>query len=149
LRRPEVSYAKLMTLPMAAQTAPAWALVSSADGVRTDVLPAQSEFQLEQVRQTREQVEIEIKYAGYVDRQAEEVARASGHENTRLPDDLDYAALTGLSKEVRLKLAAHKPETVGQASRISGVTPAAISILLVHLKKNPARWPAKTNARAH
>jgi len=83
-----------------------------------------------------EQVEISTKYAGYIGKQNEEVARAAHFENLRLPDDLDYAQVTALSYEVRQKLSKHRPETLGQASRISGVTPAAISLLLVHLKKN-------------
>ncbi|MBV8030525.1 MAG: tRNA uridine-5-carboxymethylaminomethyl(34) synthesis enzyme MnmG [Betaproteobacteria bacterium] len=82
-----------------------------------------------------EQVEIETKYEGYVHRQREEVARRQKSESLELPSDLDYALVKGLSHEVRQKLAAHRPETIGQASRISGVTPAAISLLLVHLKK--------------
>jgi tRNA uridine 5-carboxymethylaminomethyl modification enzyme len=82
-----------------------------------------------------EQVEISIKYAGYIDKQTEEVQRAAYYENLRLPTELDYADVTALSFEVRQKLAKHRPATLGQASRISGVTPAAISLLLVHLKK--------------
>ena len=82
-----------------------------------------------------EQVQIGIKYAGYIDKQNEEVERAAAYENLRLPAELDYAQVSALSFEVRQKLARHKPETLGQASRISGVTPAAISLLLIHLRK--------------
>jgi tRNA uridine 5-carboxymethylaminomethyl modification enzyme len=82
-----------------------------------------------------EQVEIAVKYAGYIARQEEEVARHEAHETTRIPATLDYDAVRGLSIEVRQKLKAQRPETIGQASRISGVTPAAISLLLVHLKR--------------
>ncbi|WP_088287050.1 tRNA uridine-5-carboxymethylaminomethyl(34) synthesis enzyme MnmG [Ideonella sp. A 288] len=82
-----------------------------------------------------EQVEIAVKYAGYIGKQVDEVARAAHFEHLRLPDELDYAQVTALSYEVRQKLGRHRPETLGQASRISGVTPAAISLLLVHLKK--------------
>ncbi len=82
-----------------------------------------------------EQAEITIKYAGYIDKQQDEVQRASALENLALPEDLDYAQVQALSFEVRQKLARHRPATLGQASRISGVTPAAISLLLVHLKK--------------
>jgi tRNA uridine 5-carboxymethylaminomethyl modification enzyme len=82
-----------------------------------------------------EQVEIATKYAGYIDKQTDEVARAAHFEDLRLPNNLDYAAVKALSFEVRQKLDRHRPETLGQASRISGVTPAAISLLLVHLKK--------------
>ncbi|MFN5802574.1 MAG: tRNA uridine-5-carboxymethylaminomethyl(34) synthesis enzyme MnmG, partial [Burkholderiales bacterium] len=111
LRRPHVSYEQLMTLPQA----------QGAD----NLTPVE-----------REQVEISIKYAGYIDRQAEEVARNAHHENTRLPLDLDYHTVKGLSVEIRQKLNLHKPETLGQAARISGVTPAAISLLLIHLRKS-------------
>ncbi len=82
-----------------------------------------------------EQIEIGSKYAGYIDKQIEEVARAAHFENLPLPADLDYAQVNALSFEVRQKLARHRPQTLGLASRISGVTPAAISLLLVHLKK--------------
>jgi tRNA uridine 5-carboxymethylaminomethyl modification enzyme len=86
-----------------------------------------------------EQVEIATKYAGYIDKQLEEVARAAHYEHLKLPEDLDYGAVTALSIEVRQKLSRHRPETLGQASRVSGVTPAAISLLLVHLKKRRFR----------
>ena len=109
LRRPNVSYAALMTLPMAANP-----------GVDANVA---------------EQVEIAAKYQGYIDRQQVEVAYSRVHESTRLPVDIDYAQVHGLSREVQLKLNQHKPETVGQASRIQGITPAAISLLLVHVKR--------------
>ncbi|MCW5664952.1 MAG: tRNA uridine-5-carboxymethylaminomethyl(34) synthesis enzyme MnmG [Piscinibacter sp.] len=82
-----------------------------------------------------EQVQIGIKYAGYIDKQNDEVQRAAAYEGLRLPDDLDYGQVTALSFEVRQKLSRHRPETLGQASRISGITPAAISLLLVHLRK--------------
>ena len=82
-----------------------------------------------------EQVQIGIKYAGYIDKQNEEVERSSAYEGLKLPDELDYAQVTALSFEVRQKLSRHRPETLGQASRISGVTPAAISLLLIHLRK--------------
>ena len=81
------------------------------------------------------QVEVRAKYEGYIERQAAEVARRQEHETRELPRDLDYAVVKGLSKEVQQKLNRHRPETIGQASRISGVTPAAISLLLVHLKR--------------
>ncbi|CAJ0806446.1 tRNA uridine-5-carboxymethylaminomethyl(34) synthesis enzyme MnmG [Ralstonia holmesii] len=89
--------------------------------------------------QIREQVEIGIKYHGYIARQADEVERLGANENTRLPAEFDYSQVRGLSIEVQQKLAKHKPETIGQASRISGVTPAAVSLLLVHLKKGVLR----------
>jgi tRNA uridine 5-carboxymethylaminomethyl modification enzyme len=82
-----------------------------------------------------EQLQAGVKYAGYIDKQNEEVERAAAYEGLRLPADLDYAQVTALSFEVRQNLARHRPETLGQASRISGVTPAAISLLLVHLRR--------------
>ena len=109
LRRPEVSYDALLTL--------------GVEGLG-ELEPA-----------VREQVEIAAKYQGYIDRQTDEVARSRGQENTKLPDDLDYREIHGLPIEAQQKLNAQKPETIGQASRISGITPAAISLLLVYLKR--------------
>ena len=86
-----------------------------------------------------EQCEIAIKYAGYIDKQRDEVERAAALETLPLPESLDYAQVTALSHEVRQKLSRHRPATLGQAARISGVTPAAISLLLVHLKKRRFR----------
>ena len=114
LRRPGVSHAALMTLPNA-----------TAGRDDANLTPA-----------AIEQVEIAAKYAGYIDRQKDEVARAAHFENLRLPPQLDYMQVTALSIEARQKLNAHKPETLGQASRISGITPASISLLLIHLKKS-------------
>ncbi|MGE5758279.1 MAG: tRNA uridine-5-carboxymethylaminomethyl(34) synthesis enzyme MnmG [Sideroxydans sp.] len=108
LRRPEVSYAALMTLPG----------MHAADAA-----------------EVADQVEILAKYQGYIERQRDEIARQEGHETTQLPLDLDYSVVRGLSIEVAQKLNQHKPQTLGQAARISGVTPAAISLLLVHLKR--------------
>lgn len=110
LRRPEVTYDSLMTLPGA--------------GVNEADVPI------------RQQVEIAAKYQGYIDRQREEIARIRHYEAMPLPADLDYGKVRGLSIEVQQKLNTHKPQTLGQASRISGITPAAISLLLVYLKKN-------------
>jgi len=115
LRRPNVTYDSLMTLTGADGQALA------GPGVADDPV--------------REQIEIQIKYAGYIDRQAKEIGRQEHNENLKLPADLDYMDVKALSIEVRQKLNKHKPETLGQASRISGVTPAALSLLLVHLKK--------------
>jgi tRNA uridine 5-carboxymethylaminomethyl modification enzyme len=89
--------------------------------------------------QISDQVEISIKYQGYIDRQATEIARQEHNETFPLPESLDYSQVVGLSKEVQQKLNLHKPETLGQAGRISGVTPAALSLLLVHLKKGLGR----------
>ena len=82
-----------------------------------------------------EQVEIQVKYQGYIDRQNEEIDSRRDIETLKLPDDIDYSKVKGLSAEVQQKLNQHKPETVGQASRISGVTPAAVALLMVHLKR--------------
>jgi tRNA uridine 5-carboxymethylaminomethyl modification enzyme len=82
-----------------------------------------------------EQVEIAAKYQGYIDRQNDEVEKNRAQESLRLPVEIDYTNVRGLSKEVQLKLNQHKPETVGQAARIQGMTPAAISLLLVYLKR--------------
>ncbi len=88
--------------------------------------------------QVAEQVEIQAKYAGYIERQQDEIARARRHEATALPSDLDYVAVKGLSKEACEKLSRQRPATLGQAGRIPGITPAALSLLLVHLKKRGA-----------
>ncbi|QOT76383.1 tRNA uridine-5-carboxymethylaminomethyl(34) synthesis enzyme MnmG [Cupriavidus basilensis] len=118
LRRPAVTYEALMALQKG-KFAPAQAL--DADPLL--------------VAQIREQIEIGIKYHGYIARQAAEVDKLEANESTRLPEDFDYTEVRGLGIEVGQKLNQHRPETLGQASRISGVTPAAISLLLVHLKK--------------
>ncbi len=114
LRRPEVTYEKLMRLP--------------------GIGPGESDLQV------AEQVEIQAKYAGYIERQREEIERQRRQEHLSLPPTLDYAEVRGLSREVREKLERHRPHTLGQASRIPGMTPAAISLLLVHLKRGrPAK----------
>ena len=100
------------------------------------------------VDQVIEQVEIATKYAGYIDKQQDEVARAAQYEHLPLPADLDYDAVKALSFEVRQTLAKHRPQTLGQASRVSGVTPAAISLLLVHLKKRRLRAAAHHRSEA-
>ncbi len=113
LRRPQVSYRDLMRL--------------DGIGPGLDHAPA------------AEQVEIQTKYQGYIDRQRDECARLEQVETVRIPDDLDYSQVRGLSSEVSQKLAQYRPETLGQAGRISGITPAAISLLLVHLKRSTGR----------
>lgn len=118
LRRPGVSYQALMAL-QGGRHAP-------AEPLHDDMLQAE---------QIREQIEIGIKYHGYITRQAAEVGKLEANESMRLPADIDYTEVRGLGFEVSQKLNQHRPETLGQASRISGVTPAAISLLLVHLKK--------------
>lgn len=109
LKRPELDYAKLMAVP---------SLGPSVDDA-----------------EVAEQVEIGVKYAGYLDRQREEIARQQRHENTPIPAEFDYGAVRGLSAEVQQKLERVRPQTVGQAQRIPGMTPAAISLLLVHLTR--------------
>ena len=109
LRRPEMTYEKLCHL--------------------TPFKPAMED------KEAVEQVEISIKYQGYIEHQNEEIERHKRHENTLIPEKFDYSAVVGLSNEVRSKLEQHRPVSIGQASRISGITPAAISILLVYLKK--------------
>jgi tRNA uridine 5-carboxymethylaminomethyl modification enzyme len=96
--------------------------------------------------QVCEQIEIKTKYAGYIERQQEEIRRLRASEETRLPDDIDYSAITGLSKEIQHKLGNSRPETLGQASRIPGVTPAAISLLLIYLKKRGAAQQLEQSA---
>ena len=88
--------------------------------------------------QVTEQVQIQAKYAGYIDRQKDEVDRLRRSENTSLPPELDYNEIEGLSNEIKLKLSERRPETLGRASRIPGVTPAAVSLLLIYLKKRGA-----------
>ncbi len=122
LRRPEISYATLMQV--------------AGVGPGVDSVPV------------AEQLEIEAKYHGYIERQNQEIERARANESTRLPDGIDYAKVRGLSTEVSEKLNCFKPATIGQASRISGVTPAAVSLLLVHLKKH-ALGRAGTLPQAH
>lgn len=117
LRRPQVSYQTLMTLPGAGEG------ISDA--------------------QVAEQVEIQAKYQGYIDRQQEEIERHHHYEALRLPSDMDYGKVHGLSIEVKQKLAQYRPETLGQAARISGITPAAISLLLVYLKRMQGRAERK------
>jgi tRNA uridine 5-carboxymethylaminomethyl modification enzyme len=109
LRRPDVTYDKLMSM----------------EGVKGGV----------EDKQISEQVETQAKYQGYIERQNEEIARQTENETLKLPETLNYADVRGLSTEVRQKLSQHRPETLGQAARISGITPAAISLLLVHMKR--------------
>jgi tRNA uridine 5-carboxymethylaminomethyl modification enzyme len=92
----------------------------------------------------REQTEVNAKYAGYLSRQQQEIDKASRHEQTALPETMDYKDVRGLSNEVCQKLQDHRPSTIGQASRIPGVTPAAISLLLVHLKRQ--QYPVQKSA---
>jgi len=139
LRRPDVSYAALMSLdggkylPVASEAQP---VVVSRDALGELYEPVV------------EQIEITAKYSGYIDRQRDEVQRAAHYENLKLPPDFDYMQVGALSIEVRQKLNKHRPETLGLASRISGVTPAAISLLMIHLKKGGFRGFANEAAQA-
>ena len=118
LKRPEVAYDDLCTV--APEIEPGW---------RTDErLSAQVKLQ----------VEVQAKYSGYLKRQMQEIERQQRHEETLLPADLDYSAVSGLSNEARQALSAVRPQTLGQAARIPGLTPAAVSLLMVHLKKRAA-----------
>jgi tRNA uridine 5-carboxymethylaminomethyl modification enzyme len=119
LRRPNVSYPSLMSL----------------DGGRMASADVSRETLGDLSVPVIEQVEIAAKYSGYIDRQKGEVERAAFYEHLRLPENLDYMQVSALSIEARQKLAKHRPETLGQASRISGITPASVSLLLIHLKK--------------
>jgi len=131
LRRPEVSYEAVLEVA----GRPDWLSPAAAQESEPRIderLPAQ----------IRAQIEVRTKYAGYIERQHEEVLRQRRNEETRLPGDLDYTQVTGLSHEVRQRLTEVRPATVGQASRIPGVTPAAVSLLIVYLKKRA--WAART-----
>ena len=128
LRRPEVTYESLMSL-----NGGKYALEALPVGVsrETGVLSPAGALAATVI----EQVEITSKYSGYIDRQKDDVVRAAHYEKLKLPQDLDYMQVGALSIEARQKLNRHKPETLGQASRISGITPATISLLTIHLKK--------------
>ncbi|QWE28737.1 tRNA uridine-5-carboxymethylaminomethyl(34) synthesis enzyme MnmG [Polynucleobacter sp. AM-7D1] len=127
LRRPGITYEAVMGL---------------AEGLWS---PGTLDDDLGLAQQIRDQVEISIKYQGYIDRQAVEIARQEHNESFPLSESLDYTQVLGLSKEVQQKLNLHKPGTLGQAGRISGVTPAALSLLLVHLKKGLGRTQEETH----
>jgi tRNA uridine 5-carboxymethylaminomethyl modification enzyme len=128
LRRPNIGYDDLMSL-------------QAADGHSFAPEAAIDDA-------VKEQIEIQLKYAGYIDRQAKEVERHEHYEHLKLPLTFDYLEVKALSFEVRQKLNTHRPETLGQASRISGVTPAAISLLLVHLKKAGFKGFANSASKA-
>ena len=108
LRRPEIDYAGLT------------GIIGEGENVTPSVA---------------EQVEVQAKYSGYLDRQLDEIEKTKRHQQTAIPNVIDYAKVRGLSAEVQQKLSDHRPETIGQAGRIPGITPAAISLLMVHLKK--------------
>jgi len=125
LRRPGIGFDQVAALEAAA--CPGSTVVSRGT--------LHAELGVELADAVIEQIEISIRYAGYIDKQRDDVARAARYEDLKLPADIDYAQVSALSFEVRQKLTQHRPATLGQAARISGVTPAAISLLLVHLKK--------------
>jgi tRNA uridine 5-carboxymethylaminomethyl modification enzyme len=128
LRRPEVSYEHLVQ----------WLGVAAADWRADERLAVQVPLQ----------VDVQAKYTGYIERQAQEIERQKRHEDTGLPDDLDYSQVRGLSNEVRQRLTEHRPTTLGIASRVPGVTPAAISLLLIHLKRRELAGARRSAARA-
>ena len=130
LRRPGVRYAQLMSLGDGKYVTEKFGFGASRESM--DVSLVDSMFELAVI----EQVEVQAKYSGYIERQKIEIDRRAYYENFTLPKELDYHQVAALSIEVRQKLGKHRPETLGQASRISGVTPAAISLLLIYLKKN-------------
>ncbi len=135
LRRPDVSYESLMTLDGGKYRSEELFVELSGDDVSRET-----------TKSVLEQIEIAAKYSGYIDRQRDEVQRAAHYENLKLPEDLDYNQVTALSIEVRQRLSRQRPETLGQASRLSGITPAAISLLLIHLKRSRVKGFASTEA---
>jgi tRNA uridine 5-carboxymethylaminomethyl modification enzyme len=138
LRRPEVTYANLMSLDGGKYQNPDLLTVGGQEGGAT--------VSRETASAIVEQIEISAKYAGYIGRQQEEVLRAAHYENLKLPQDLDYDQVSALSIEVRQRLNRQRPETLGQASRMTGITPAAVSLLLVHLRR--ARYKGFGNGPA-
>ncbi|MDH3336632.1 MAG: tRNA uridine-5-carboxymethylaminomethyl(34) synthesis enzyme MnmG [Gammaproteobacteria bacterium] len=124
LRRPELNYATVSGLSMVG--------AHDAHGLESD----------EQREQVELQLEVQAKYAGYIDRQEREIAKHVKQESLRLPDDIDYASVDGLSNEARQRLEVARPVTLGQASRLEGMTPSAVSLLLIHLKKRHLRKSA-------
>ncbi len=124
LRRPGVTFDTISEVAAIARPEAGVSRSTLSDSLGTDLANA-----------VIEQLEVGVKYAGYISKQQEDVARASNYEHLKLPEDLDYGLVTALSFEARQKLNKHRPETLGQASRISGITPAAISLLLIHLRK--------------
>jgi tRNA uridine 5-carboxymethylaminomethyl modification enzyme len=137
LRRPEIDFDAVAEIGAAA--APPTAV--SRETLRTELGAVLADTVIEQVQ-------VSIKYAGYIDKQNDAVERTTHFEAMKLPAELDYSQVTALSFEARQKLGKHRPETLGQASRISGITPAAISLLLVHLKKARSKGFAAANGPA-
>jgi tRNA uridine 5-carboxymethylaminomethyl modification enzyme len=127
LRRPEVTYTSLMSLD--------GGKYQNAELLASPAKEGGAPVSRETAQAIVEQIEISAKYAGYIGRQQEEVLRAAHYENLKLPQDLDYNQVSALSIEVRQRLNRQRPETLGQASRMTGITPAAVSLLLVHLRR--------------
>jgi len=124
LKRPVLRYRDIVALP----------------GVgNSEVATLSSDEQSEQVEL---QLEVQAKYSGYIERQQREIEKHAKQESLRLPDDIDYEAVSGLSNEARQRLVAARPTTLGQASRLEGMTPSAVSLLLVHLKKRQLKKSA-------
>jgi tRNA uridine 5-carboxymethylaminomethyl modification enzyme len=124
LKRPEFKYSDVIALPN----------IGSSNAMQA--------MEDEQREQVELQIEVQAKYAGYIDRQEREIAKHAKQETLRLPDDIDYAVVDGLSNEARQRLEAARPVTIGQASRLEGMTPSAVSLLLIHLKKRQLRRSA-------
>jgi tRNA uridine 5-carboxymethylaminomethyl modification enzyme len=133
LRRPDVSYAGLMSLDGGKFANPE---IPAGEGVVSRETSTDSALPADLVKSVIEQIEITAKYAGYIDLQKVEVERASHYENLKLPAHLHSSQVSAVRFEARQTLSKHRPETLGLASRIQGITPATISLLLVHLKKN-------------
>ena len=145
LRRPDVNYDALISLEGGKFASAELGEVVSGQpsdkvGCESDIARAQLTFRAS----VAEQVEVTAKYSGYIDRQRSEIDRAAHYEGLRLPPDMDYSSVSALSIEARQTLTKHRPETLGLASRISGITPASISLLLVHLKKGGMKRSAAT-----
>ncbi len=143
LRRPDVDYASLMSLDGGRFASAELPTLDAAQTSADSVVSRETQLPTDMLKAVIEQIEIVAKYAGYIDLQKAEVERSAHYENLMLPPELDYLQVAALSFEARQKLAKHRPETLGLASRISGVTPATISLLLVHLKKNLWKGVAK------
>jgi tRNA uridine 5-carboxymethylaminomethyl modification enzyme len=124
LKRPEYGYTDIAALPEIGASEPLGAMVD------------------EQREQVEMQLEVQAKYAGYIDRQQREIAKHARQESLRLPEDIDYTIVDGLSNEARQRLELSRPVTLGQASRLEGMTPSAVSLLLIHLKKRQLRRSA-------
>ena len=146
LRRPDVDYASLMSLD-GGRFASAELPNLGMDAVGANPAASrEAKMPADMLKAVIEQIEIVAKYSGYIDLQKTEVARSAHYEGLKLPPELDYLQVAALSFEARQKLAKHRPETLGLASRISGITPATISLLLVHLKKNLWKGVGKAEA---